>query len=97
MIELTAKEIAEFDQGYTASMDMLVELIASWRHVCEVEADVPEPIRITALAKHLLHQWDTAQLSSALAVAVVALNEVLPGLLCEDCGNPLCALLRAGK
>lgn len=79
MTELTAGEIAEFDQSFKASEDILMFLVESYREVRaeNEQAGVPVPVTISALAGHLITSWDIHQTSSALAAAVVLLDAYL--------------------
>lgn len=81
MIELSPKQIAEFDQAFTASVSNLTSLIVSYTlaRVRDAGEDVPEQLSIMSMADALAAEWDEATLVSALAAAVVVLSTAAEG------------------
>lgn len=80
-IDLTPAQLAEFDQAFAASTHLLTELAASYvvrRRADEID-EWPEQLTIMAMAEFLANEWDTAQLVSALAAAVVVLSTAADG------------------
>lgn len=76
-MKLTAQQVASFDQAYTASRDIFVQLATTYvmRRVQDEREQIPEQATIVALAEHLADEWDVEALVSALTAAVVAFAE----------------------
>lgn len=89
MIELTPQQVAEFDQAYAESVDMLTNLVASYMALAaESKADgCPDQIIIMALADTLARHWMQAQLVSALTAAVVMIGEHTVNKIHEGSGD----------
>lgn len=75
MIELTPAQVGSYDQAYAASVDILLQLVASYVAVRGDDAadDFPQQVSVMGLAEHLATEWNTEALVSALTAAVVLL------------------------
>jgi hypothetical protein len=74
--EVTAAQLAAFDQAYAHSSKYVDELIDAFRaNVDQTVAEgYPKEVSIFALSRHLLEHSSYASVCSALAVAVVRLD-----------------------
>ncbi len=70
--ELTAKQLHEFDQGWSASRELFEGLVSDFILFRDDDADkgVPEPVSIVGMAVAMARNLDPEQLSSALAFIV---------------------------
>lgn len=76
-IELSAKQIFDWDQSYAENVDLLAQLIEAhlyWQK--EDRADgIPKPISISLLAEFLSTNWSRELLASVLTAAVELMSK----------------------
>lgn len=72
-MELSAKDIAEFDQAFTGSQQIFFQLMTSYvlQLVKDEGRGIPKQVTVVSLADFLQEQWAPEELVSALAAAVV--------------------------
>lgn len=77
MSDISAAEIHMFDEAYAGSIDLLMQLVASYmrNRADDAADDLPEQVTILALADFLAREWNVDELVSSLSAAVVLISE----------------------